>query len=224
MVDAPETRESLLIRVRDPQDRDAWDQFVSIYRPVVYRLARQKGLQDADAQDLTQRVLLAVSQAIPSWRPQDGSRFRNWLARVAKNALINLLSRKPKDLAEGGSGEWLDRQGSADHELQEHYEREYQRQLYRRAAEIVRHRADENTWLAFSLTMVDGLSTSKAAQKLGLSIGSIYAARSRIVRRLRDQVQQLSEDTQDQTLTNQTQTENSLADSEQSSKGQVDEN
>lgn len=63
--ESPETRESLLIRVRDLQDRDAWDQFVQIYRPVVYRLARNRGLQDADAQDLAQKVLYVGCQIDP---------------------------------------------------------------------------------------------------------------------------------------------------------------
>ena len=139
MVDSPDTRESLLIRVRDPNDRDAWDQFVSIYRPVVYRLARLRGLQDADALDLTQRVLLSVSQSIEKWQPREGVKFRSWLATVAKNAVINSLSRKPKDLGEGGSA-FTQLAVSNESDTEQAYELEYQRQLYRRAAEIIRHR------------------------------------------------------------------------------------
>lgn len=193
MVDTPDTRESLLIRVRDPNDRDAWDQFVSVYRPVVYRLARLRGLQDADAQDLTQQVLLSVNQSIGSWEPRTGVKFRAWLSTIAKNAVINALTRRPKDLAKGGlTSSNLDLAGSEDSE--QAYELEYQRQLYRRAAESVRHRSDETTWLAFSLTMIDGLSIKTAAKRLGVHTGSIYAARSRIIRRLRDAVQQLESD------------------------------
>ena len=77
--ESPETRESLLIRVRDLQDRDAWDQFVQIYRPVVYRLARHRGLQDADAQDLAQKVLMSVAKSIPDWkRTEPNAKFRHW--------------------------------------------------------------------------------------------------------------------------------------------------
>ena len=191
MVDGPETRESLLIRVRDSSDRDAWDQFVSIYQPVVYRLARLRGMQDADAQDLTQRVLLSISQSIARWEPAEGTKFRHWLAKVAKNAVINALSRAPKDRGQGGSA-FTKLMIASEAETEQSYELEYQRQLYRRAADIVRHRADETTWLAFSLTMIDGKSIETAAKLLDIQSGTVYAARSRIIRRLRDEVRKLN--------------------------------
>lgn len=195
MPEIPDTRESLLIRVRDPQDRDAWDQFASVYRPVVYRMARARGLQDADAQDLAQKVLISVTKAIGDWKPQSAEkRFRHWLRRIAKNALMNALTRQPKDKAGGGttalallqaqSATQLESDKVA--ELEQEIDLEYRRQQYRLAAEIVRNRADEATWLAFSLTMVDGKSIADAAHELGRSAGMVYAARSRIIRRIRD--------------------------------------
>ncbi|MFN3191327.1 MAG: sigma-70 family RNA polymerase sigma factor [Aureliella sp.] len=195
MAEIPETRESLIVRVKDPRDRDAWDQFVSIYRPVIYRMARSRGIQDADAQDLAQRVLVSISQAIPAWEPRDGIRFRHWLAKVAKNAAMNALSRKPQDLGRGGSEHLLYLKEVEGEPNDGSYEIEMQRQMFRRAARIVRKRADDTTWLAFSLTMIEGISCEAAAAQLGLSPGSVYAARSRIVRRLREQVNKLSEDT-----------------------------
>ena len=69
--DFPETRDSLIAQVKDPLNREAWDQFASIYRPVIYRLARRKGLQDADAQDLAQQVLISVSLSIGRWEKSD---------------------------------------------------------------------------------------------------------------------------------------------------------
>jgi len=64
MPEFPETRTSLLVRIQSPHDGEAWREFVAIYRPVVYRLARRRGLQDADAEDLSQRVVIAVQRAI----------------------------------------------------------------------------------------------------------------------------------------------------------------
>ena len=64
MQELPETRDSLLVRMRDPRDGQAWAEFVQIYEPVVYRLARGQGLQDADARDLTQQVLMAVAARV----------------------------------------------------------------------------------------------------------------------------------------------------------------
>ena len=104
MTEFPETRDSLLVRVRSPNNREAWDQFVQIYRPIIYRLARSRGLQDADAQDLAQQVLVSVASAIGTWEKSDEKvRFRHWLRRVARNAIVNALSRRPQDLAVGGS-------------------------------------------------------------------------------------------------------------------------
>ena len=194
VTESPETRLSLIFRLRDPNDREAWEQFECIYRPLVYRMARLRGLQDADAHDLVQRVLLSVSQSIEDWNPQPGTKFRHWLSKVAKNAALNLLTRQPRDRGQGGSGfDALPQleDGSDLSEVEQAYELEYQRQLYRCAADLVRSRADEKTWLAFSLTMVDGLSIDATSKRLGISSGSVYAARSRIIRRLRNEVAKL---------------------------------
>lgn len=78
MTEFPETRDRLLVQVRSPANREAWDEFALIYRPVIYRLARHRGLQDADAQDLAQRVLMSVAAAIGRWEKSDESvRFRH---------------------------------------------------------------------------------------------------------------------------------------------------
>ncbi len=194
MTDIPDTRQSLLVRIRDADDQDAWEQFAAIYRPVAYRLARAHGLQDADAEELAQSVLISISKAIAEWEPVSPQvRFRHWLRRVAKNAIFNALSRRPKDQAVGGDVAHISlvADTAPSPEASDEIDLEYRRQLYRRAAEIVRHRADQVTWLAFSLTMVDGLSIADAACQLQRSEGLVYAARSRIIRRLRDAVREL---------------------------------
>ena len=185
------------MRVANPSDQCAWDQFARIYRPVVYNVARMRGLQDADAQDVAQQVLVAVAQALPTWKRRDESTlFRHWLCRIARNTTINMLTRQPLDRAVGGVDSKAERETEqrAVGRLDSQIEREYRRQIFRQAAEIVRSRADAVTWQAFALTMIDGLTIAEAAGQLDRSEAVIYAARSRIMRRLKDTVKELEEE------------------------------
>ncbi|MGY8771427.1 MAG: sigma-70 family RNA polymerase sigma factor [Pirellulales bacterium] len=194
MTEFPETRNSLLVQVKDPLNREAWEQFAQIYRPVIYRLARQRGMQDADAQDLSQQVLMSVAAAIGRWENSDESvRFRHWLRRVVKNAILNALSRKPQDLAVGGSSvrELLEEHPDADPETEQQIELEYRRELYLRAAEIVQTDVAPDTWKAFEMTVLQALPIQEVATQLSKSVGTIYASRSRIMRRLRDEAERL---------------------------------
>jgi RNA polymerase sigma-70 factor (ECF subfamily) len=196
VTDFPETRDSLLVQVRSPANREAWDEFAQIYRPVIYRLARHRGLQDADAQDLAQRVLMAVASAIGSWEKSSESvRFRHWLRRVTRNAILNALGRQPQDRAAGGSSvqDLLLEQPGVDEQSAAWIELEYRRELYLRASRIVRGDVEPETWRAFELTVIEDRSIVEAAAELDKPVGTIYAARSRIMRRLREAVQALEQ-------------------------------
>lgn len=176
MQDSPETRDSLLVRLRDHTDGEAWGEFVAIYRPMVYRFARRRGFQDADAQDLVQRVLLAVSVKIEDWSEEGGNgRFRAWLSRVSRNALIDAIRRVRPDSGRGGTNvlrnlaEQPDRVEDVEAEIQAEYERE----VFRWAAHQVRNEFETASWDAFWLTTVEGEDVSAAAQQLNKSVGSI---------------------------------------------------
>ena len=196
MKEIPETRESLLLQIQSQENKLAWEEFVEIYRPVVYGVAISRGLQHADALDLVQTVFVSVANSISKWeKTNENSRFRNWLLRIAKNATINALTRQPIDKAVGGDGladEIMEaRQWNAPSEYE--LDLNYQRQLYLRAAEQVRTKVSKANWLAFELTAVNGLSIEEVALELDKSVGAIYATRSRIMKQLSDIVSRLEE-------------------------------
>jgi RNA polymerase sigma-70 factor (ECF subfamily) len=182
-----------LLRIRDPQDRDAWEEFSSLYRPIVLEMARSRGMQNADAEDLAQHVLVAISGAIERFDPDaDRAKFRTWLATIARRAIINALTRRKIDHAKGGSDaiSLLSEQPANTAETQT-LTLNYRRQIFIAAANKIRKEFQPQTWDAFWQTVVDGIAVDKVAQRLGRSRGSIYTSRSRVMSRLKEVVQEL---------------------------------
>ena len=196
MQEFPETVESLILKVRNPADRAAWNQFEQLYRPVIFRIARAKGMQHADALDLVQQVLMSVACAIESYeqRPK-AAKFRFWLSRITRNAILNALTRQPRDRSSGGTAllEVLSEVPNADPKTDAMINLEYRRELFRRAAEQVRGEVAESTWLSFEQTALQQRTVEAIAKQLAMSPGSVYAARSRVMRRLQDAVSQLEQ-------------------------------
>lgn len=190
-MNSPETRPSLLLRIRDPSDDAAWVEFSTVYRPVIIRLARQKGMQLADAEDLAQQVLLSISKAIERWEP-DGERakFRTWLRRVATNAILNAVTRGVPDRSAGDeeTRELLEQHPATDGPDSNLLRLEYRRQVFLWAAQKIRIEFSDETWNSFWFTAVDGLDVDDAAQRIERSRGSVYASRSRVMRRLTQQI------------------------------------
>lgn len=195
MSQLPETRSTLLLRIRDAADQQAWGEFTAIYEPVVYRLARRTGLQHADALDLCQDVLVAVAKAIDRWTPdRERGRFRTWLYRVAKNMALNALTRR-SSRSQGRGGTTIQtllhaQPSEPTPEQETQYHLEYRRATFQWAAEQVRGEFRPKTWEAFWLTSVENLPIETAAARLGLTVGAIYAARSRVMARIRKKVEE----------------------------------
>jgi RNA polymerase sigma-70 factor (ECF subfamily) len=197
MEDTLATRHSLIVKLRDPGAVDAWREFVALYEPLVYGLARRKGLQDADARDLCQEVFRAVAGAMDRWDPNPArGTFRGWLSRIARNLLLNFLTRKQHEPRGSGSTsvqDLLDAQPAADPSVTALFETEYRRRVFRWVAEKIQREFTPTTWQAFWRTAVGGQPPKDVAAELGLSIGAVYIARSRVVARLRQRVEELGD-------------------------------
>ena len=154
---------------------------MEIYHPLVYRLARLKGLQDADAQEVVQEVMVAVSRSVDSWNPEKG-RFRDWLFAIARNLTINFLTRpKHRPIGSGDSAiaAALENQCERSSHESSLFDFEHRRMVFRWAAARVREQTSHKTWTAFWATTIDAKPIPQVADELGMTVGAIYVARSR---------------------------------------------
>ncbi|HEY3966707.1 MAG TPA: sigma-70 family RNA polymerase sigma factor [Planctomycetaceae bacterium] len=190
--DSPLTRASLLIQIRDAANHGAWREFVDLYGPVVYGFARKRGLQDADAADLMQDVMRSVSSAIGrlDYDRNQGT-FRGWLFTITRNKVFSFLAARR--IRPQGSGDSTTNRMLASHpdtnEGSDTWEVEYQRRLAAIAMERVKGEFQENTWRAFWLTAVEGTAVADVAKEAGMTAGAIYVAKSRVLARLKEEVE-----------------------------------
>ena len=193
----PEVRTSvtLLGRLRARgSDPAAWAEFVARYQPLITAWGRRWGLQEADAHDVTQTVLLRLSERIGAFQYDPARSFRGYIKTLARYAWLDLmdLRRRPGANGSGDTGvlEALDHVAARD-DLSERLADEFDRELYERAADAVRARVEVRTWEAFRLTGVDGLSGAEAAGRLGMEVATVFKAKSKVQKMLRDEIQRL---------------------------------
>ncbi len=197
MSDFPATRQSLLIELARRSD-EAWTEFLEVYEATILRRCRALGLQDADARDVTQEVLAAVHQRIPTW-DHDASRgsFRGWLLRTARNISVDRITDRARREQVGGGSEMerrLDRAAfEADGEDDE-FQSEFRRTAMAWALEKARGEVRELTWRAFVGTTLEGRGAAEVAKELGASLGSVYTAKCRVVARIQAHVKGLEDE------------------------------
>ena len=187
------TRASLILRLKDAEDVAAWDEFAAIYAPVIFRVATSRGFQAADAENLVQEVFLAVANSVASWLERDDrGRFRAWLLRIARNESVDMLTeRATRPLGRDGSTADRDLANlPARDEFSSALDLEYDRAVFHWAAEQVRAAVSVQTWEAFWLTSIDGLSVNEVAERLNTRPGNVYVSRSRVMSRVKQLVQE----------------------------------
>jgi RNA polymerase sigma-70 factor, ECF subfamily len=187
----PETRASLILRLGDPADDEAWAEFLQIYHPLLLRLASRWGLQEADAQEVVQETLLGVSKSIGQFTADQPGAFRRWLSTITRNKLADHLTQRARQAQGSGDTDvhrWLNQQADENSAVSV-WDWQQKQQIFAWAANKVRQQVNETTWQAFHRTRIQGNSVQQVASELGMREGMVYVARSRVMTRLRQAVQ-----------------------------------
>jgi RNA polymerase sigma-70 factor (ECF subfamily) len=183
------TPSSLLERLRQPFAPEAWARFVALYAPLIYSWARRVGLQDPDAADLVQDVFVTLLMVLPTFTYDRHRSFRRWLRTITLNKWRNRLKRPEQRIQSRPPGALEALAGADDAEA--FWEAEYQQHLAGRALQIMRTDFQETTWKACWEMVVQGRPAAVVAADLGLSVGAVYAAKFRVLARLRQELQGL---------------------------------
>ncbi|MFO0877704.1 MAG: sigma-70 family RNA polymerase sigma factor [Gemmataceae bacterium] len=176
------TPPSLLEQLREPTNHLAWRRFVELYTPLLHHWAMRLGLQAHDADNLVQEVLLTLLDSLARFEYQPGRRFRGWLWTVLRNKHRRMARRN-------APGELTEPEIPAPTEpIQELEEAEYRRYLVDRVLRLMRADFEPATWQACWRTVVEEAPAAQVAAELGITVNAVHLAKSRVLRRLRQEL------------------------------------
>ncbi len=191
------TRVSLLARVKDLRSQESWKEFVDLYGPLISRFLRKLGVVEADTADLTQEVFAIVVRRLPSFKydPAKG-RFRGWLKTVTiRRALRFFAQQRRTPLSPGGTAvlEVFLQQPDPHDQLEEMWEQEWRQRVLEAAMDQVRRQVSQPIWRTFQMTVLHGSPAQQVAEGLGMSVGQVYVNKCRVLKRLRQVVEDTDE-------------------------------
>lgn len=183
-----QTSASLLIRIRDPRDESAWETFLAVYAPLITSHCRRKGLQEADAADVAQNVMLRVSKAIRSfeYEPKQG-RFRSWLGAITANEIATQRAKSARLPITTNEISEIDQPDPA-------WNRDFTEHVLAVAMDRIRNEFEPATWAAFDASWIRHEPPLEIATRLGTAIHAVYVNKSRVLKRLEAEVMLLAED------------------------------
>ena len=190
-----QTPPSLLLQIRDVHDTGSWRTFVDVYAPLVHRYCRRRGLQDADAADVCQEVLAQVACSIRTfeYQPERG-RFRDWLGQVTRSKLGRFVHKQgQRERGLGGSVDPEKLDAVVGAEVDAEWTDEFNARVLRVSLERIRPDFAANTWQAFALVWLDNRPAREVARELNMAVAEVYVAKSRVLKRLRQEVLHLAE-------------------------------
>ncbi len=193
----PPTRLSLIEKIKDPRDAEAWSEFAEIYYPLVFGICRRKGLQYADATDIAQEVLSRVAVAVKSYKhDQPGATFRGWLYRITRNLTVDFFRRQGRDpLAKAAYTDDLHQLEEPSMQESQEFHLAFRKQMFSVVAKIVQNQVHPQTWAAFWKTEIEHEGVDATSKELSMTRGAIYVARSRVIAKLRNEIQKRMNET-----------------------------
>lgn len=180
---------SLLERVRQGSDQEAWSRFVKLYTPLIFYWARQCGLQVADSADLTQDVFSTLFQKLPEFTYDQHRSFRGWLRTLTLNQWRDLHKRRATRPVPGHDA--MLHELTVPDAVTALEEDEYRQHLVQRALRVMQADFQPATWAAFWEQTVSQRPPEEVAAELGLSVAAVYSAKFRVLSRLRQELRGL---------------------------------
>lgn len=197
MSSLPDTRHSLILRLGNTNDPRAWEEFVDVYQRTIFRYARGRGLQQADAEDVTQQVFEAVMAKAVAWDPAQGGSFGAWIFHVTRNLAAKRWNQQcalPVQQVSGSGTDWISQIHEATTEERQSFRFEYRTALFHWAAERVRPKINKEHWSAFWRNAVESKTAEVVASELGISKSTVYVAKCRVMKKIRAEVERFGQD------------------------------
>jgi RNA polymerase sigma factor (sigma-70 family) len=188
-----DTPHSLLVRLsQEHRDQEAWNTFVERYQPRILAWCRERGLQEADAADVTQIVLRHLLSAMREFRYDPAGSFRAWLRTVTSRACgrFALQERRARGKKDDEALRSIE-EAPAREELARRIQQAFDEELLQQAMEAVRASVAPHTWEAFRLTALEYQSGAEAARQVGIPVMHVYVARQRVQQMIRQEVDRL---------------------------------
>jgi RNA polymerase sigma-70 factor (ECF subfamily) len=192
--DPGQTSVSLLGRLRqDPTDQEAWTEFVHRYGPHIFHWCRQHNLQEADAQDVTQTVLVKLAQKMRTFRYDPGRSFWAYVKTLTHYAWCDLLESHRRAVTGSGDSSVLAALETVEarDDLLQRLDKEFDAELVEEVMLRVQERVEPHTWEAFRLTAVEGRSGAEAAVRLNLKVATVFKAKSKVQKMIQEEVHKL---------------------------------
>ena len=188
----PITSPSLLLRIRDPSDSDSWQEFESVYAPIIKEYCLRRSIQDSDTEDIAQEVMTAVANAILSfeYQPERG-KFRSWLAVITANKLKSFIAKK--GIYDNKLQDIAERLGSSP-ESDSHWSTVFLDQVFQAAQQRTRPHFEDMTWNCFHAVWIENRNPTEVAKALQIPLHSVYVNKSRVLKRMEQEFLMLSDD------------------------------